>query len=172
MDRTQKGMKSSRDDAIWKRMHESRTILLVDDSENDMFLMRTAFERAGFNVRLHEANNGEEAIAYLSGEGAFADRTLHPLPATMLLDLHMPHKNGFEVLAWARGRASLAGMSTVVMTASMRSEDVKKASELGATSYLVKPLNLDDLVKMISCMEQWSRMNYFPPQDPIATAVY
>jgi CheY-like chemotaxis protein len=149
-------------------MRERQTVLLVEDSEDDMFLMRTAFERADFNVGLTEAHNGEEAIAYLSGEGAFADRTAYPLPAVMLLDLHMPHKDGFEVLAWARGRASLAGMSTVVMTASMRPEDVKKAFELGASSYLVKPLNLEDLVKMVSCMEQWSRMNYFPPRNRMA----
>ena len=53
----------------------------------------------------------------------------------------------------------------IVMTASMRTEDVKRAFDLGASSYLVKPLNLDDLVKMVSCLEQWSRMNYFPPQN-------
>jgi DNA-binding response OmpR family regulator len=160
-------MKNSKDDMIRNRMRERQTVLLVDDSENDMFLMRMAFERADFNVELTEAHNGDEAIAYLSGEGAFADRFTYPLPALMLLDLHLPHKDGFEVLAWARGRASLAGMSIVVMTASTRQEDVKRAFDLGASSYLVKPLDIDDLVKMVSCMEQWSRMNYFPPQSRI-----
>jgi CheY-like chemotaxis protein len=158
-------MKDSKDDTIRNRMREKQTVLLVDDSENDMLLMRMAFEMAAFNVGLTEAHNGDEAIAYLNGDGAFADRIAHPLPAVMLLDLHMPHKDGFEVLTWARGRASLAGMSTVVMTASMRPEDVKMAFDLGASSYLVKPLDIDDLIKMISCMEQWSRMNYFPPQN-------
>lgn len=160
-------MKNSKDDTIRNRMLERQTVLLVDDSENDLFLMRMAFERADFNVGLTEAHSGDEAIAYLSGEGAFADRVAYPLPSVVLLDLHMPHKNGFEVLEWARGRASLSGMSIVVMTASMRPEDVKKAFDLGASSYLVKPLNLDDLVTMVACLEQWSRMNYFPPQNRI-----
>lgn len=158
-------MKHSRDETIRNRMHEKQTVLLVDDSENDMLLMRAAFKRADFNVLLNEAHNGTEAIAYLSGEGAFADRATYPLPSVVLLDLHMPHTNGFEVLAWARGRSSLVGTSMVVMTASMRNEDVKMAFDLGASSYLVKPLNLDDLVKMVACLEQWSRMNYFPPHN-------
>lgn len=146
-------------------MLEKQAVLLVDDSENDIFLMRAAFERADFNVELNEVHNGTEAIAYLSAEGAFANRAAYPMPSVVLLDLHMPHMNGFEVLSWARGRPSLAAVSMIVMTASMQPEDVKKAFNLGASSYLVKPLNLDDLVKMVSCLEQWSRMNYFPPQN-------
>ena len=81
-------------------MTGQKTILLVDDSENDLMLMRFAFKKAEFDTQLHVVHNGEEAIAYLKGEGAYSDRSQYPPPAVMLLDLNMPMRNGFDVLAW------------------------------------------------------------------------
>ena len=83
-------------------MNPRQTILLVDDSENDLFLMRVAFKKAVFNSPLQEVHNGEQAIAYLKGESIYSDRNQYPLPSVMLLDLNMPMKNGFDVLAWVR----------------------------------------------------------------------
>jgi len=71
-------------------MNEKHTILLVDDSENDLFLMRMAFKKAEFNVPLQEVHNGEQAIAYLKGDDPYSDRDKFPLPAVILLDLNMP----------------------------------------------------------------------------------
>src|SRR5258706_14464760 len=145
-------------------MNEKYTMLLVDDSENDLFLMRTAFKKAEFNIPLQEVHNGEEAIAYLKGDAPYNDRDKFPLPAVMLLDLKMPMKNGFDVLNWVRTqRSGLKRLSIIVLTASMRPEDVERAFDSGANSYLVKPGTLQDLTGMIRCLRDWLQYNHFPP---------
>jgi len=144
-------------------MTDQQTILLVDDSENDLTLMSIAFRRAGLNSPLQVVHNGEEAIAYLAGEGRYTDRNEFPLPAVMLLDLNMPMKDGFDVLDWLRKQSRLKRLSTIVLTASVRPEDVERAFELGAHSYLVKPAALEDLVAMIRCLRDWLKLNHFPP---------
>jgi CheY-like chemotaxis protein len=143
-------------------IHEKQ-ILLVDDSEGDLFLMRSAFKKAGFTNPLQEARNGEQAIAYLKGKGPYSDRLKFPLPAVMLLDLNMPMKNGFEVLAWVRTQPRLKRMSIIILTASMRTNDVEQAFDLGANSYLVKPGTMEGLIAMIRCLRDWLRLNHFPP---------
>jgi CheY-like chemotaxis protein len=141
-----------------------QTILLVDDSENDLVLMQMAFRKADFTTPLQVVNNGEQAIAYLSGAGQYSNRTQFPLPAVILLDLNMPMKNGFDVLHWLLSQPLLSKrISTIVLTASVRSEDVERAFDLGANSYLVKPSALEDLISMIRCLRDWLRINHFPP---------
>lgn len=140
-----------------------QTVLLVDDSENDMFLMRAAFEKAEFKITLQAVANGQEAISYLAGEGVYSDREKYGLPTLMILDLNMPLKNGFEVLAWVRVHPSFTSLPVIVMTASNRQEDVKKAFDLGASAYLVKPISIQDLGEMIGCLRFWLRINHFPP---------
>src|SRR5712672_80538 len=128
-------------------MTNHQTILLVDDSENDLKLMEVAFRKAGFDSPLQMVHDGEEAIAYLKGEGPYADRNKFPLPGVILLDLNMPMKNGFDVLDWLRSqRQAFKRISTIILTASMRAEDVERAFDLGANSYLVKPSTLEDLI--------------------------
>ena len=144
-------------------MTDQQTILLVDDSENDLTLMNIAFRRAGLNSPLQVVHNGEEAIAYLAGEGRYADRKKFPLPAVMLLDLNMPMKDGFDVLDWLRKQSRLKRLSTIVLTSSRRPEDVERAFDLGAHSYLVKPAALEDLVAMIRSLRDWLKLNHFPP---------
>ena len=148
-------------------MNATQTILLVDDSENDLLLTRTAFRKAAWNNPLQEVQNGEEAIAYLKGEGAYNDRNEFPLPAAMLLDLNMPRKNGFDVLAWVRAHPTLKRLPIVILTASMRPEDVERAFDLGATSFLVKPTNLAELVEIIRSLCGWVQVNQFPPINEV-----
>jgi CheY-like chemotaxis protein len=144
-------------------MTDLQTILLVDDSENDVTLMNIAFRKAGLNSPVQVVHNGEEAIAYLAGEGRYSDRNKFPLPTVMLLDLNMPMKDGFHVLDWLRKQPGLKRLSTIVLTASLRPEDVERAFELGAHSYLVKPAALENLVAMIRCLRDWLKLNHFPP---------
>jgi CheY-like chemotaxis protein len=145
-------------------MTNHQTILLVDDSENDLKLMEVAFRKAGFDSPLQMVHDGEEAIAYLKGEGPYADRNKFPLPGVILLDLNMPMKNGFDVLDWLRSqRQAFKRISTIILTASMRAEDVERAFDLGANSYLVKPSTLEDLIAMIRCLRDWLQINHFPP---------
>ncbi len=148
-------------------MNERQTILLVDDSENDLLLMRTAFEKAGFNSMLQDVHNGETAIAYLKGESPYDNRNEFPLPAVMLLDLNMPMKNGFDVLTWVRTQTGLKRLSIIVLTASMRAEDIERAFDLGANSFLVKPGAMEDLTNMIRCLRDWLRYNHFPPLNEV-----
>lgn len=144
-------------------MNEEQTILLVDDSENDLLLMRAAFKKAECKVALREVHNGVEAIAYLNGEGAYNDRDKFPLPTVMLLDLNMPMKNGFDVLSWVRAQPGLKRMSIIILTASMRDEDVEQAFDAGAHSFLVKPATMEQLATMIRSMCDWLQYNHFPP---------
>jgi CheY-like chemotaxis protein len=144
-------------------MNERQTILLVDDSENDLVLMRRAFQMAKCNIPLQEVRNGEEVIAYLKGEGPYGDRIKFPLPTVVLLDLNMPKKDGFDVLAWVRAQPGLKRLTVIILTASMRGEDVERAFDLGATSFLVKPSNLEALTAMMRCLYEWIQINQFPP---------
>ena len=144
-------------------MNDKQTILLVDDSENDLLLMRAAFAKSGFDTPLQEVHSGEEAIAYLRGEGSFGDRSRFPIPVVILLDLNMPMKNGFDVLAWLKTQPTLRHLPIIILTASARPEDVDHAFELGASSYLVKPPNLGALTNMIRCLRDWLSINHFPP---------
>ena len=144
-------------------MNEKPTVLLVDDSKNDLFLTRAAFARAEFKNPLQAVRNGDEAIAYLKGEGPYHDREKFPLPAVMLLDLNMPMKSGFEVLKWVGEQNGLKRLSIIVLSASTRPEDVEQAFELGANSFLVKPGTVIELTAMIRCLRDWLQYNHFPP---------
>lgn len=143
-------------------MNEKQTILLVDDSENDLMLMHAAFHMSKCNNPLQEVRDGEEAIAYLKGDGPYCDRNEFPLPVVMLLDLNMPKKNGFDVVAWVRAQPVLKRLVIIITTASMRSEDVDLAFDLGATSFLVKPSSLETLAEMMRCLCDWIEINHFP----------
>lgn len=143
-------------------MCEKQTILLVDDNENDVFLTRVAFKRAGVSSLLREVHNGEEAIAYLLGENAYSNREEFPLPTLMLLDIKMPQKNGFDVLTWVRSQPGIKRLFIVVLTASTREDDIEMAFDLGANSFLVKPSTLTELTNMIQCLDAWRELNQFP----------
>jgi CheY-like chemotaxis protein len=144
-------------------MNEQKTILLVDDSPDNLALMRHACARANCSHPLQEASNGEEAIAYLKGEEPYSDRNKFPLPIVMLLDLNMPKKNGYDVLTWVRAQPKLKRLAIVILTASMRNEDVERAYYLGASAFLVKPGTLEALTDMMRCVCDWVRINHFPP---------
>ena len=142
-------------------------ILLIEDSEEDALLMRTVAGRAGFVRSLQLARSGEEAIAYLRGDGAYRDRKQFPLPAAVLLDLKLPRKNGFEVLAWMRQQPAFRHLHIYILTSSSRPEDIQQAYDLGANSYLVKPANFDGLLHLAKCLLDWLRLSNFdsPAED-------
>jgi CheY-like chemotaxis protein len=115
------------------------TLLIVEDDENDYFFLERALVAAKLEVQIQRACDGLEAIEYLAGENDFADREVHPLPHLMVLDLKMPGKDGFEVLAWMREQAELGTLPVVVFSSSEEPGDVENAYNLGAAGYLVKP---------------------------------
>ena len=123
-------------------------ILVADDDENDVFFIERALKEAQVANPLRRVRDGEEAIAYLKGEGGYGDREKFPLPHLMLLDLKMPRKNGFEVLEWVRGQPGLKRLPVIILTSSKEDPDIKRAYDLGANTYLVKPAKPEGLVDM------------------------
>lgn len=138
-------------------------ILLVDDDEDDIILTKRAFERMRVANPLQVANNGEEAIDYLSGKGPFADRAKHPLPTLVLLDVKMPRKGGHEVLEWLKAQPQLRRIPVVMLTSSKDPSDVNRAYDHGVNSYLVKPLSFDGLAEIARTLNlYWIVTNQTP----------
>jgi CheY-like chemotaxis protein len=120
-----------------KKIHP--TILVVDDSEDDQFLIKHTFKKIGVTDPIHLLNDGAEAIAYMMGEGKYADRKKYAYPTFIITDLKMPRKDGFAVLEFLKGNPEWAVIPTIVFSASSDLDDIKKAYMLGASSYHVKP---------------------------------
>ena len=133
----------------------AETILLVEDNPDDVLLIKRAFKKAGLPHDLQIASNGEEAVDYLAGDGSYADRDKHPFPALMLLDLQLPRRSGHEVLEWLRGQEDLRRLPVVVLTSSREPNDINLAYDLGANSYLVKPVSFDALFEMVQVLERY-----------------
>lgn len=130
-------------------VQSSQTILLAEDDPGDVMLTQRAFRKAQIVNPIQVVSDGQQTIAYLSGQGKYADRDMYPLPVLLLLDLKMPKRSGLEVLDWLRAQPELKRMMVVVLTSSRETPDVNRAFELGVTSYLVKPVEFDALLQMV-----------------------
>ena len=141
-------------------MLNNQTILLVEDDANDVLLVQRVFQKAGLPNALSVVRDGEQAVNYLSGTGDYADRQRFPLPFLVLLDLKMPGMDGFEVLRWVRTESELKHLLVVVLTSSNSQKDVDWAYELGANSYLVKPVSSGEMANLIQRFEvYWTEIN-------------
>jgi CheY-like chemotaxis protein len=139
------------------------TILLAEDDENDIALLKRAFKQANIKHPLQIVRDGEEAIEYLGGEGKFADRAQFPLPTVLLLDLKMPRKDGFQVLQWVRQHPNLRALRVLVLTTSSDIRDVNMAYQLGANSFLVKSLDIQNLLELVLQIKNgWLGMSLAP----------
>lgn len=139
------------------------TLLVVEDEANDRFLIERALRKAQIANPVQMVVDGEEAIAYLSGDDRFADRKKYPLPMLVLLDLKMPRRSGLEVLEWIRSNPKLRTLPVVVLTSSPDGSDVQRAYEAGANSYLVKPVAFEGLHRMIEALGLfWLVMSRLP----------
>ena len=118
-------------------------ILLVEDSEDDVFFFKRSLKRAQADVDLQVASDGSKAIAYLSHEGP-------PSPDAIFLDLKMPNQNGFEVLEWIRQHPPLSNAKVYILTSSSQPGERERAKELGANDYFLKPLAPDLLRDALS----------------------
>jgi len=140
------------------------TILLAEDDENDVTLIRRAFSKSHVVNPIACVANGEEAVAYLSGQGGYADRGAHPLPFMMLLDLKLPRLSGHEVLKWLRAQNNgLKRLPVVVLTSSREPADINRAYELGANSYLVKPVVFEEFTALLKQLQvYWLMLSEHP----------
>jgi CheY-like chemotaxis protein len=149
----------------WKlnNMPEHAVILLAEDDEDYVLLVRQAFADALIPNPLQVVENGQEAIAYLKGEGKYFNRDEFPIPDLLLLDLKMPRMNGFEVLKWIRQQPGLSRLRVLVLTSSDEIRDVNMAYQMGANSFLVKPFDFEDSIELSRLINDfWMKASRIP----------
>lgn len=139
-------------------------ILLVEDDENDVFFFKRAFEKAAIPHPLHVVRDGQDAIHYLAGTGDYTDRTRHPAPRLIVLDLNLPVKHGLQVLQWVRSQPNTHNAIVIVLTSSMDVLDMHEAYSFGANAYVVKPADPNELTGLVAAIRQfWLVLNAPPP---------
>src|SRR5437764_6822398 len=144
-------------------MNDDALILIAEDLEDDVLIMRRSLDKAGVTNPTQVVRNGEETMAYLRGEGRFSNRAEYPLPALLLLDLKMPRKDGFEVLQWLRQQPMLKALRVIVLTSSEDIRDVNRAYKIGANSFLVKPMDFHNTMEIgIFLKDYWLRTDQAP----------
>ena len=131
------------------KVNKLLTLLLAEDSEDDVFFFRHAMEKVGMEHCIQLVQDGEEAVEYLDGIGKFHNRKRFPLPDFLFLDINMPKKNGWEVLEWMAGKPGLKHIPVAVVTTSEHHRDVKRAQEFSLRGYLVKPARPEQLKKLL-----------------------
>jgi len=130
-------------------------ILYVEDDESDLAVLRHAFRLANIELPLCYVPDGQEAVEYLTGQGSYDDRTRFPLPSLLLVDVKMPRMGGLELLQWVRARPEFASLVVIMFSSSDHESDVRRAWQLGANSYVVKPHGLKASIKLAHALENW-----------------
>ncbi|MFN7138851.1 MAG: response regulator, partial [Limisphaerales bacterium] len=139
-------------------------ILYAEDNDNDVLLVQMALQRSSPDVLLKTVPDGQEALAYLAGEGKYANRNEYPIPHFLLLDLKMPRLNGIELLEWIRSQPRLRNIPVIMLTASLEMSDQERCYALGANSFVIKPNSIDDLIAFTGLLSkywlQWNRASH------------
>ena len=147
-------------------MQKHARILLIEDNQMDIDLTLDAFRIVRLENEIHVCRNGQEALDYLFGEGEYADRTTHPIPDLVLLDLKMPGIDGHEVLAKVKQCPVLRRIPVIVLTSSNEEGDRILSYDSGANSYLVKPINFEGFLELARRVgEYWLAINIKPPLE-------
>lgn len=150
-------------------------ILLADDSDDDVFLIRRTLQAANILNPLRVVHDGEQVLAYFKGQPPYDDRQAFPLPDLLLLDLKMPRLDGFEVLSWLRQQPEWRKLPVVVLTSSTDVRDANAAFSLGANSFLIKPMDFMRFAEFAQAMAgSWLWLSQAPgntpspcPQEPL-----
>lgn len=144
---------------------KSKIILLVEDNPSDIGLTKRALNKSRVANELVVAEDGQEALDYLFGTGAYADRDVSQLPAVVLLDLKLPRVDGLEVLARIRADERTRRLPVVMLTSSKEEQDLAASYDLGVNSYIRKPVNFVQFVQAIEHLGlYWLVLNELPPQ--------
>jgi len=136
----------------------TKHILIVDDCDDDVLLLKAAFRQAGLAHRLTHLHDGHQTMTYLKGADPFQDREAFPFPDLLMLDLKMPQADGFEVLATLRNRPEIR-LPVIVFSGSGAKEDMQTAFGLGAAEYFVKPVSLSSMAERSerALVQKWAR---------------
>jgi CheY-like chemotaxis protein len=144
-------------------MSDFPVVLLVEDRDDDVLIVRRAFEKLGLPNPIKVVTDGDQAISYLAGAGVYADRKLYPMPALVLLDLKMPVRDGFEVLEWIRSQPGISGLPVVVLTTTDAIKEVSRAYAAGANSFLVKPMEFEQYMGLLQTLKKfWLNLGSTP----------
>jgi CheY-like chemotaxis protein len=128
----------------------AKTILLAEDSPEAATLFKLVLERNSVDNPIVVVTNGHDTIAYLAGQGKYADRIVFPMPEVLFLDLRMPELDGYEVLEWLKGNPSIRKeLLIIVLSDDVRADSIRRAYDLGANSFLTKPLRSRDVRNLI-----------------------
>jgi len=139
------------------------TVLVVDNDPDQAHFNILALQRVGVISPVQMASDGEEAISYLSGKGAYRDRESFPLPVLMLLDLKLPRISGLELLSWLRQQPVLRRLPVIALTRPETAGELNRAYELGCNSCLIKPTSFNTLLVMMQGVVQyWLTLNSAP----------
>jgi len=134
-------------------------ILQVEDDPNDVFLFSRAFKKAQVDADLHSIQDADELLNYLTTLAEHGGQ----LPTLVLLDIKLPRKSGFDVLQWMRAHPAYKGVPVIMLTSSSQPLDVRRAYDLGANAYLVKPMDVDEIVRLlITIRDFWLSANIAP----------
>jgi CheY-like chemotaxis protein len=128
------------------------TILAVEDFEDDIVALKRTLRKAEIEHPLKVVTDGQQAIDYLAGRGAYSDRDTYPLPFLILLDLKLPLVSGFEVLAWIRSQPHLGSVKVAILSGSDERRDHDEAARLGVQTYLVKPATQEQIKGLLSAV--------------------
>ncbi len=134
---------------------ENAVVLMVDDDPDDRLIAKEAFEEIGLKAQLLFLGNGEELMDYVNRQGDFTDPASSPVPDVILLDINMPRMNGIEALQWLKAHATGKVIPVVMLTNSGNSDTIKQCYELGASSYVRKPLEFKELITALSSVRQY-----------------
>ena len=140
-------------------------ILLAEDDRGDQELTRRALEAGKIRNDLRIVEDGEEALAYLFRRGKYKDPASSPRPDLLLLDLNLPRVDGREVLERVRADSKLRRIAIVVLTTSRQEEDILRSYELGCNSFITKPVDMDQFIRIIQALEEyWFQIVVLPPK--------
>ncbi|MEH6396961.1 response regulator [Pseudoalteromonas sp.] len=131
------------------------TILMADDDEDDRLLTQDALAESRVLNELHFVEDGVELLEYLERKGKFENRDSSPRPSLILLDLNMPRMDGREALQAIKSNPNLKGIPVVILTTSKQEEDMVKGYDLGAASYITKPVTFDGLVDLMKTLGKY-----------------
>ena len=145
-------------------MTEPFVLLLLEDSEEDVFLFQRAVAKLGRPLALRCVRDGLAAQQYLLGENEFANREEFPMPTVILSDLQLPGMGGLQFLQWLRSQPLLRALPCVVFSGSANPADVQTAYDAGVTSFIVKPLDFSDWVARLEVILRfWMDIAQHPP---------
>jgi CheY-like chemotaxis protein len=130
-------------------------VLLVDDDDTHLVLFGIAVRESKCDVRLSTAADGEQAISYLEGNGIYADRSKHPLPDVLVLDLIMPRMDGFAFLAWLKESPAFSMVPVMIFSGLEDKKDIERALALGASHFLLKPHNFQGFKDVVQAVREF-----------------